>query len=108
MNLVDDLRAIENEVSRKMAEAVPDRQRNETQSTSDQSADNLNALIGRVSGSSAEEIDRVISALHDIREMLRREGERISHEIGLYASLNHAVMSGMKVISDNLAQWKHR
>ena len=108
MNLVDDLRAIETEVSRKTAEAVSDRQRNETQSTSDQSANNLNALIGLVSGYSEEEIDRVISALHDIREMLRREGERISQDIGRYASLNHAVTSGMKVISDNLEQWKHR
>lgn len=105
MNLVEDLRALETEVSRKLAEGASDRQRNETQSKSDPAGD-LNALIGRVSNSSAQEIDRVISALLGLRDKLQRENERLSREIARYASLNHAVMSAMKVITDNLAQWK--
>lgn len=105
MNLVEDLRALETEVSRKLAEGASDRQRNETQSKSDPAGD-LNALIGRVSNSSAQEIDRVISALLGLKDELQRENERLSREIARYASLNHAVMSGMKVITDNLAQWR--
>ncbi len=104
MNLVEDLRALETEVSRKLAEVASDRQRNETQSQS--RAGDLNALIGRVSNSSAQEIDRVISALLGLRDKLQRENERLSAEIARYASLNHAIMSAMKVITDNLAQWK--
>lgn len=69
-------------------------------------ADNLNALIRRVSGASMEEIDRVISELQGVRNMLQAEGDRVSREIAGYASLSHAAMTAMKVIGDSLTQWK--
>jgi hypothetical protein len=69
-------------------------------------ADNLNALIRRVSGASMEEIDRVILELQGVRDMLRNEGDRVSREIAGYASLSHAAMTAMKVIGDSLTQWK--
>jgi len=71
------------------------------------SADNMNALIQRVSGASMEEIDRVITELQGVRNMLRSEGERVSREIAGYASLSHASMTAMKVISESLMQWKN-
>ena len=70
-------------------------------------ADNLNALIKRISGSSMEEIDRVILELQGVRDMLRNEGDRVSREIAGYASLSHASMTAMKVIGDSLNQWKN-
>jgi hypothetical protein len=39
--------------------------------------------------------------------MLRSEGERVSREIAGYASLSHASMTAMKVISESLTQWKN-
>lgn len=69
-------------------------------------ADNLNALIRRVSGASMEEIDRVILELQSVRDMLRNEGERVSREVSGYASLSHAAMTAMTVIADSLTQWK--
>jgi hypothetical protein len=69
-------------------------------------AENLNALIRRVSGASMDEIDRVISELQGVRDMLRAEGERVNREIAGYASLSHAAMTAMKVIGDSLTQWK--
>lgn len=69
-------------------------------------AENLNALIRRVSGASMEEIDRVILELQGVRDMLRNEGERVSREISGYASLSHAAMTAMKVIGDSLTHWK--
>lgn len=69
-------------------------------------ADNLNALIRRVSGASMEEIDRVISELQSVRDMLHKEGDRVSREIAGYASLSHAAMTAMKVIGDSITQWK--
>lgn len=69
-------------------------------------AENLNALIRRVSGASMDEIDRVISELQSVRGMLQAEGDRINREIAGYASLNHAAMTAMKVIGDSLTQWK--
>jgi hypothetical protein len=68
--------------------------------------DNLNALIRRVSGASVDEIDRVISELQSVRDMLRNEGDRVSREVAGYASLSHAAMTAMKVIGDSLTQWK--
>ena len=69
-------------------------------------SDNLNGLIRRVSGASMEEIDRVIAELQTVREMLRREGERVSREVAGYASLSHAAMTAMKVIGESVQQWK--
>ena len=69
-------------------------------------SDNLHGLIRRVSGASMEEIDRVISELQTVREMLRREGERVSREVAGYASLSHAAMTAMKVIGESVQQWK--
>lgn len=69
-------------------------------------AENLNALIRRVSGASMDEIDRVIFELQGVRDMLRAEGDRVSREIAGYASLSHAAMTAMKVIGDSLTQWK--
>jgi len=68
--------------------------------------DNLNGLIRRVSGASMEEIDRTIAELQSVREMLRREGERVSREVAGYASLSHAAMTAMKVIGESVQQWK--
>jgi hypothetical protein len=69
-------------------------------------ADNLNSLIRRVSGASMEEIDRVILELQSVRDMLRKEGDRVSREVAGYASLSHAAMTAMTVIADSLTQWK--
>jgi hypothetical protein len=82
------------------------RQRPEPESASEPVAENLNALIRRVSGASMEEIDRVILELQGVRDMLRSEGERVGREIAGYASLSHAAMTAMKVIGDSLMQWK--
>jgi hypothetical protein len=82
------------------------RPRNEAEPAADPVADNLNTLIRRVSGASMEEIDRVILELQSVREMLRKEGERVSREIAGYASLSHASMTAMTVIADSLTQWK--
>lgn len=72
----------------------------------DAAAENVNTLIRRVAGASLEEIDRVILELQGVRDILRKEGERVQHEIGGYAGLSQAAMTMMKVIGDSLAQWK--
>jgi hypothetical protein len=63
-------------------------------------------LIQRVAGPSMEEIDRVILELQDLRDTLRKEGERVSHEVARYTRLNQASMSAMKSIADSLIQRK--
>ncbi len=83
---------------RKLREAAP---------KAEASAENMNALIQRVSGASMEEIDRVIAELQSVRDMLRKEGDRVTREIAGYASLSHAAMTAMKVIGESLTQWRN-
>jgi hypothetical protein len=66
----------------------------------------LDALLRRLVRASVEEVDRVIRDLDDVRGMLRGEGERVTREIAGYASLTHASMTAMKVISESIKQWK--
>jgi hypothetical protein len=66
----------------------------------------LNGLIRRVADASAEEIDHVILELQSVRDMLYKESERLNNEIANYTSLNQHLMAGMKVIAENLKQWK--
>src|SRR5512144_787189 len=65
-----------------------------------------NELNRRVAGVSTEEIDQVILELQRVRDILRGEGERLSREIARYASLNQQLMTAIKVITENLIQWK--
>ena len=55
-----------------------------------------------------ENIDRVIFDLKSVRDMLRKEGARVSQEVSGYASLNQAATAAMKVIAENLKQWQER
>jgi hypothetical protein len=70
--------------------------------------ENLNSLIQRVAATSMDEIDKVIRELEKMREVLHKEGERISREIASYASLSQLSVSSMKAISDSLAASKGR
>ena len=72
----------------------------------DAAVDNINSVLERVSGASIVEIERVMTELASVRDMLRNEGERVQREISGYASLSQATMSSMKIIGDSLTQWK--
>jgi hypothetical protein len=86
--------------------ASVNRRRSEADLLNGPAPKNLNVLIGRVAGASAEEIDRVILELQGLGDTLRRESKHVSYEIARYASLSQAAMTAMKVIADNLKQWK--
>jgi hypothetical protein len=73
-----------------------------------ESAEQLNEIIRHIATDSVENIDRVIFDLKSVRDVLRDEGVRISREVNDYASLNQAAAAAMKVIAENLKQWKER
>jgi hypothetical protein len=75
---------------------------------SDTVVENANSIIDRVSGASVNEIERVMSELAGVRDMLRTEGERVQREIAGYASLSQAAMTSMKIIADSLVNWKNQ
>jgi hypothetical protein len=70
-------------------------------------ANNIGVLLQRVSGSSVHEIDRLISELQTLRELLQSEGARVQREIAEYAHLSQSAMQSTKIIAESLAQWKN-
>jgi hypothetical protein len=69
-------------------------------------SENMGNLVQRVAGASMSEIDNVILELQNVREILRKEGERVQREISGYANLSQAAMASMKIIAESMVQWR--
>ena len=69
-------------------------------------ANNISSLLQRVTGSSVQEIDRLIGELQTLRDMLHSEGARVQREIIQYANLSQAAMQSTKIIAESLTNWK--
>jgi len=67
---------------------------------------NVNSLIHRVAGTSVSEIEKLISELEAVRDLLHAEGQRVQREISGYAQLSQAAMKSTRMIADNVQQWK--
>ena len=80
------------------------RQRSGLDASSDFPAEKLNEIIQRASSNSTNEIDLVIRMLDTVRDMIRKEGERVSGEIASYVSLSSSATMAMKVIAGTLKQ----
>jgi hypothetical protein len=74
--------------------------------TSDAGADGIKAMIDRISGTSLNEIERMIAELSGVRDILRSDAERVQREVAGYASMSHAALTSMQIIADSLAHWK--
>jgi hypothetical protein len=69
-------------------------------------AGNISSLLQRVSGSSVQEIDRLIADLQTLRDRLELEGERVRRDIVEYATLSQAAMQSTRIIAESLTHWK--
>lgn len=67
---------------------------------------NVNSLIQRVAGTSLAEIEKLISELESLRDILHAEGQRVQREISGYAQLSQQAMKSTRMIADNVSQWK--
>ena len=65
-------------------------------------ANDLGALLERVSGTSSKEIDNLIGDLHALRKKLQADSNRIQRDIADYASLSQSVMQLTKIVSDSV------
>jgi hypothetical protein len=70
-------------------------------------ANNISSLLQRVAGTSVHEIDRLISELQTLRDLLEEEGARVQREIADYAHLSQSTMQSTKIIAESLAKWKN-
>ena len=80
--------------------------RRQPESDSEMVASNISSLLQRVSGTSVQEIDKLIAELQTLREMLANEGARVQREIVEYATLSQAAMQSTKIIAESLGHWK--
>jgi len=69
---------------------------------------NISALLQRVAGCSVAEIDRLMSELQTLRDLLHSEGARVQRQIAVYANLNQSVVQSTKIISESLAKSKKK
>jgi methyl-accepting chemotaxis protein len=65
-------------------------------------AENLSALLGRVSENSTSQIDDLVGDFGRLREKLRTDGERIQREIEEYSRLSQQVIQLTKTISESV------
>jgi len=66
------------------------------------SADDLAALLCRLSDSPTREIDKLINALQALRKKLQNAGSRIQRDIAEYAELSEQVMQLTAIICDGV------
>ena len=77
-----------------------------TGDSSEATVNSVNSLIQRVAGTSLAEIEKLISELESLRDLLHAEGQRVQREISGYAQLSQAAMKSTRMIADNVTQWK--
>ena len=85
-------------------DVVPGRQ--QAENDSEVVTNTISSLLQRVSGSSVQEIERLIGELQTLRDMLQNEGARVQREIIQYANLSQAAMQSTKIIAESLTNWK--
>jgi hypothetical protein len=76
------------------------------ESDSEAVAQNISTLVQRVAGTSVQEVDRLITELQQLRDLLQKEGARVQREITEYAHLSQSAMQSTKIITESLSHWK--
>ena len=66
------------------------------------SADDLAALLHRLSDVPSHEIEKLIDALQALRQQLQNAGNRIQRDIAEYAELSGQIMQLTTIISDSV------
>jgi hypothetical protein len=69
-------------------------------------ANNLNSLLQQATGTSVQEIDKLITELQTLRDTLQSEAARVQGEIVEYANLSQAALHSTKIIAESLTQLK--
>jgi hypothetical protein len=73
---------------------------------SERVASNINSVLERVSASSVQEIEKLITELETLRDRLQSESARVQREIVEYASLTQEALQSTKIIAESLMQWR--
>jgi hypothetical protein len=77
-----------------------------SESSRESSANGLNVLIERLAGPSLTQIEKLVSELGSMREMLHAEAHRVQREISDYGQLSQVTKETTRMIADNVSEWK--
>src|SRR3954453_24071954 len=97
---------VRNDIAYLRRPAVPSGEAVPLDAHAEATVNNVNSLIQRVAGTSLAEIEKLISELESLRDLLHAEGRRVQREISGYAQLSQAAMKSTRMIADNVTQWK--
>ena len=97
---------VRNDIAYLRRPQVPSPETAPVDANSEATVNNVNSLIQRVTGTSLAEIEKLISELESLRDLLHAEGQRVQREISGYAQLSSAAMKSTRMIADNVNQWK--
>jgi hypothetical protein len=73
---------------------------------SELAASNINSVLQRVTATSVQEIDKLITELRALSDMLHNEAARVQREIFQYSTLTQAALQSTKIIAESLTQLK--
>jgi cation transport regulator ChaC len=76
--------------------------RRQPESESETVASNINAVLQRATGTSVQEIEKLITELQTLRDMLHSEAARVQREIVEYATLTQGALQSTKIIAESL------
>jgi hypothetical protein len=63
-------------------------------------------LIQKVGARSIAQIEKLIGELHEARNLLESEGERVQREAARYIKFTQMASASVKIISDTLSGWR--
>jgi cation transport regulator ChaC len=72
------------------------------ESESEMVASNINAMLQRATGTSVQEIEKLITELQTLRDMLQSKAARVQREIVEYATLAQGALQSTKIIAESL------
>ena len=98
--------AVEGEIRDFVRRDVATSLRRHPETDSEMVASNIGSLLQRVAGTSVQEIDKLITELQTLRDMLHNEAARVQREIVEYATLSQAALQSTKIIAESLTHWK--
>jgi hypothetical protein len=70
-------------------------------------ASNIGSMLQHVSGTSVQQIEKLIAELQILRDMLQKEAARVQREIVGYAALIQNARRSMGTISEILSSWRN-
>jgi hypothetical protein len=69
-------------------------------------AGNINSLLEGATATSVQEIDKLITELQTLSDMLHNESSHVQREIVQYSTFTQATLRSTKIIAESLEHWR--